>query len=179
MRLSLISRFEGRTGGTTLSDSTIKLLPGVGTGADLAKKRNTHNNQVQLASHREGPDDSKKVKKKDEDEREVERSSSLPAFSAISKKGRERSIPTHPRLSPNGLNPPPVIPQAMTEAQRPGQFARTSAPTEEQESIAPMTTQVYDYRMRSRKRFGSPSNLDKGRANIRDGRWIESIARGE
>ncbi len=55
MRLSLISRFEGRTGGTTLSDSTIKLLPGVGTGADLAKKRNTHNNQVQLASHRETP----------------------------------------------------------------------------------------------------------------------------
>ncbi len=119
------------------------------------------------------------MKKKDEDEREVETIELPPGFQRHLQEGT-RTIDTNtPASLPNGLNPPPVIPQAMTEAQRPGQFARTSAPTEEQDSIAPMTTQVYDYRMRSRKRFGSPSNLDKGRANIRDGRWIESIARGE
>lgn len=59
MRLSLIARFEGRDGGSTVSDPTIKLLPGISKDDALAKskgKKSTSKSDsaVQQASYVEG-----------------------------------------------------------------------------------------------------------------------------
>lgn len=59
MRLSLIARFEGRDGGSTVSDPTIKLLPGISKDDALAKskaKKSTSkpDSAVQQASYVEG-----------------------------------------------------------------------------------------------------------------------------
>jgi len=59
LRLSLIARFEGRDGGSTVSDPTIKLLPGISKEDALAKskvKKSTlkPDSAVQQASYVEG-----------------------------------------------------------------------------------------------------------------------------
>ncbi|MBM3964846.1 MAG: hypothetical protein FJ308_07220, partial [Planctomycetes bacterium] len=59
MRLSLIARFEGRDGGSTVSDPTIKLLPGISKEDALAKSKAKKNpgktdSAVQQASFVEG-----------------------------------------------------------------------------------------------------------------------------
>jgi hypothetical protein len=56
MRLSLIARFEGRDGGSTISDPTIKLLPGTPKQESLAKSKAKENHTasesaVQQASY--------------------------------------------------------------------------------------------------------------------------------
>ena len=59
MRLSLIARFEGRDGGSTVSDPTIKLLPGISKEDALAKSKaktstSKSDSAVQQASYVEG-----------------------------------------------------------------------------------------------------------------------------
>lgn len=64
MRLSLIARFEGRDGGSTISDPTIKLLPGIPKQESLAKTKakspaSAADSAVQQASHSESTADEK------------------------------------------------------------------------------------------------------------------------
>jgi hypothetical protein len=66
MRLSLIARFEGRDGGSTISDPTIKLLPGIPKQESLAKsktktKGNDSDSPVQQASYAEPKSNEKEM----------------------------------------------------------------------------------------------------------------------
>jgi hypothetical protein len=90
LRLSLIARFEGRDGGSTISDPTIKLLPGISKQDDAAKNKQTQrsgdsNSPVQPASYSESvskepavaEDKPKKITRK---EREVQTIDLPPSF---------------------------------------------------------------------------------------------------
>jgi hypothetical protein len=88
MRLSLIARFEGRDGGSTISDPTIKLLPGIPTQDSLAKSKpkqtkNDSDSTVQQASFSEpsSVESTKEpAKKPDSNNREVKTIDLPPSF---------------------------------------------------------------------------------------------------
>ena len=194
MRLSIIARFEGREGGTTISDPTIKMLPGVPVEKDVAKSdassKNPNPSQVSLAGHTEPSktQDKKKSEKKNPDEEnesnekmDVETIDLPPAFQRHLR-GTKTSASTQSNSKdstfPTGQVTPTVQAPSIASEQplRSDSAESSNATATEKEVVAPITTQVYDYRTRGRT--GSPSFASKTTKNdIREGRWIKSIAR--
>jgi len=182
MRLSLIARFEGREGGTTISDPTIKMLPGVPVSKEVTKSdfNSTKSNlsPVSLAGH-EGPAKSSSKKSEDDERKEIETIDLPPAFQRHLRGTNRTTTPS--QSVPKDVSVPTVpINSAATQQPSHGEVSDSSGETDAKKTvIAPITTQVYDYRTRGR--FGSStfsSNSPKKPKNdFREGRWIKSVAR--
>jgi hypothetical protein len=177
-RLSLIARLEGREGGTTISDPTIKLLPGVPIeehGDDaVANSKAGSKGPFRLSSHRRhsdlrthNSDDSEDVQQ--ESKSEIKTIELPPSFqrhlrgnaSEVAKPLETEHSTSNGPHTPRGAEPVAESEQQLIESDEPA-------------AADPITTQVYDYRTRKRQggsTFNSPKN------DIRQGRWIHSIAR--
>jgi hypothetical protein len=179
-RLSIIARYEGREGGTTISDPTIKMLPGVPVGKEVAKSEQdvpgANASRISLAGHDE-PAKTKGKKNELDDAKEIETIELPPAF--------QRHL--HGARSSHSLQASPreTLPTAGSTAASLPQQVRKSDGAEisdqnESESpvVAPITTQVYDYRTRGRLN-ASPFASKTAKNDIREGRWIKEIARNE
>jgi hypothetical protein len=178
MRLSLIARFEGREGGTTISDPTIKMLPGVPVEKEVANadlnSSQAIRSKISLAGHSEPTKASGKKDQTDE-KTEVETIDLPPSFQRHLR-GTKSSVP--PQTSPKDISlPPGPITSTLTQQPLHSALVESSDATEStKDVIAPITTQVYDYRTRGR--LGSSAFASKTTKNdIREGRWIKSIAR--
>jgi hypothetical protein len=159
MRLSLIARFEGRDGGSTISDPTIKLLPGIPKQESLVKstskeKQSIGESPVQQASYAtptkiESEDEQPDPKKSGRKNREVQTIDLPPSF--------QRHIQS-----------------ALPSPQDPG-HANVLAPSE-----SPVTTEVID----SRNRSAQPASSRLGQRlgaygrDIHEGRSMQSLKRG-
>jgi hypothetical protein len=163
-RLSLIARFEGRHGGTTISDPTIKMLPGTPpVKKEVAKSEtdssNANTSPVRLAGYAEtSPLPNKKEEPKTENR--IESIDLPPSF--------------HRHLRGAGLSPEP--PRASHIEAEPKPLLRDSAKPlklqedndEEAKLVNPITTQVYDYRTRGRSRSETsiPSKLTNNASRV-------------
>jgi hypothetical protein len=159
MRLSLIARFEGRDGGSTISDPTIKLLPGIPKQESLAKtmlqpKKSGSHSPVQQASYSEPM-------------------SIEPEEQQVGTKGfgrRDREVQTIDLPPSFQRHIQPSAPSAVDVSS-----TRSLTPIE-----SPVTTEVMDLRNRSSpstpSRFGQRSG-SYGR-DIHEGRSMQSIKRG-
>jgi len=179
MRLSIIARFEGREGGTTISDPTIKMLPGVPVGKEVAKSdpNSTKSNvsPVSLAGHEE-PAKSSSKKTEDDKKKEIETIDLPPAFQRHLRGINRTTTPS--QAVPKDVSVPAGTTNSVTIQQPQREEVGASSDTTETEKavIAPITTQVYDYRTRGR--FGSSTfSSKKPKNDFREGRWIKSIAR--
>ena len=184
MRLSLIARFEGREGGTTISDPTIKMLPGVPVEKEVAKSdanpTQFNTSRVSLAGHTETSKTSDKKNESDE-KKEVETIDLPPAFQRHLR-GTKPSSPPQATLRDAAISAGSTTPAGPTTSSLPqpplhGDLAESSNESaSEKEVVSPITTQVYDYRTRGR--LGSPAFASRPtKSDIREGRWIKSIAR--
>jgi hypothetical protein len=159
MRLSLIARFEGRDGGSTISDPTIKLLPGIPKQESLAKakaeqKKSTFHSPVQQASYSE-------ITKIDSEEHPEDTKGSG---------GNAREVHT--------IDLPPSFQrhiQPAAPSPKDSNSIRDFAPIE-----SPITTEVIDSRNRSTQprpsRFGQ--RLGSYGRDIHEGRSMQSLKRG-
>jgi len=185
-RLSLIARFEGRAGGTTISDPTIKLLPGVPvkepSNESVAGSKVDSKSPFRLSSHQKKRDSRASG---DEDTQDVNQEPK----SDIKTIELPPSFQRHLRGNVNELSKPleskPVDMKAtssnnpQTNTSQPQStdqplVAATGGDNDGEGAIEPVTTQVYDYRTRKRQgasTFNSPKN------DIRKGHWINSIVR--
>lgn len=180
-RLSLIARFEGKEGGTTISDPTIKLLPGVPTKehVDESNEKSESETPFRLSGHRKKFDAKAQGENTDE---AAEESTATP--SDIKTIDLPPSFQRHLRSNPNDVNksldskpkstndPSPSSNSSDSKAESEISSASIEAAT----ATAPLTTQVYDYR--TRKNQGAAA-LNAAKNDIRQGRWIESIERNE
>lgn len=202
-RLSLIARFEGREGGTTISDPTIKFLPGVPT-QEHSQQEMTGNqagtsSPFRLSGYQNG---TKPRLGKEQETEEEERGIVHPASDgnndvktidlppSFQRHLRGRTAEPSQQLTPTGRdttkdNLPSagqasvgevdvkVLPAAQIVST--GQAEQEAEQEAEHEAgDASVTTQVVDYRSRSRQgysMFGTP------KTDIRQGRWISSISR--
>ena len=162
-RLSLIARFEGREGGASISDPTIKMLPGTPVIKEIAKSEtessNANSSPVRLAGYLEtSPLPNKKEEPKTESR--IESIDLPPSFQR--------------HLRGAGLSPEP--PRASHIEVEPKTLLRDSAKPltlqedddEKTKIDNPITTQVYDYRTRGRPRSESsiPSKLTNNASRI-------------
>ncbi len=163
-KLSLISRFEGREGGTTISDPTIKMLPGIPSNKEAAIGRTAAtatngNSTVSLAGHNESPSRSS-TKDESDDTSGVESIDLPPAFQRHLR-APSTSIETLPTKQPKD--------ESTTSLQRSADSVESIA--------APVSTQVYDYRTRGRHQHSGSLPKKPTKSDIRKGRWIQSISR--
>lgn len=159
MRLSLIARFEGRDGGSTISDPTIKLLPGIPKQEAIAKTTQKGNvggakSTVQQASYSEPSG-----------------SESDPAQNPAKGNNRkDREVQT--------IDLPPSFQRHIQPAAPSGEDFRSVRDLTPVES--PVTTEVLDLRNRSTQptpsRFGQ--RLGSYGRDIHEGRSMQSIKRG-
>jgi hypothetical protein len=183
-RLSLIARFEGRDGGTTISDPTIKLLPGVPakeqSDEQVAGSKAGSQSLFRLSGHQ------KRVTSKADQDEVVEETIEEPK-NAIKTIDLPPSFQRHLRGNPNEAAKPATKPMEIEAASLNGsrggvsetvsteqQLVEANGQSEDAVAVPPVTTQVFDYRTRKRQgasAFGSPNN------DIRQGRWINSIER--
>ncbi len=174
-RLSLISRFEGRDGGTTISDPTIKMLPGIPTNKEPASTPLL--STVRLATHSESVrGDEKKVKQ--DGESTVSSIDLPPAFQrhlrspSKTNEGIKESesfrTPSQPAFDPSASSP------LQDHAKKTSETADSS-----ERLVAPVTTQVYDYRTRGSQRTSTTGRSKMTKNDIHDGRWIQSVSRSD
>lgn len=181
-RLSLIARFEGRNGGTTISDPTIKLLPGVpekDQSDEVAENsKSADKTPFRLSSHQKKRDskvrqDEESADQEQESKNEIKTIDLPPNFQRHLRGG-----------STENTKPNEVKATSASDSQTNAHSTQSEANPEdaqlaEGDSLtvaAPVTTQVYDYRTRrsqGNSAFGSAKN------DIREGRWINSIARDQ
>jgi len=166
-RLSLISRFEGRDGGTTISDPTIKMLPGIPTNKESASAPGS--SPVSLATHSESV---REPAKKDKQDGEIAVGSIdlPPAFQ------RHLRSPSASFDIMKGVDRSPATSQPLPQ-EVPSQLNNVNSSKEP--DVAPITTQVIDSRSRGSQRLFSENRLKQSKRNIHDGRWIQSISRAE
>lgn len=162
MRLSLIARFEGRDGGSTISDPTIKLLPGIPKQDSLAKakvqprqqRKGSSNAPVQQASYSEPAD--------------IEPEEQPVDVKGFAKKAREVQTIDLPPSFQRHIQP------AAPSAEETRSF-RNLTPIE-----SPVTTEVIDLRNRSIQptpsRFGQ--RIGSYGRDIHEGRSMQSLKRG-
>jgi hypothetical protein len=180
-RLSLISRFEGREGGTTISDPTIKMLPGIPTNKEIAKGQadsaKPSHSPVSLAGH---TDAISPAPTKDEmtEKSKIESIDLPPAFqrhllvpklSVGTSKGIEGNFPIRK----------PVNDSAASLQLQENTSDETRAADSKEALATPVTTQVYDYRTRGHQRTSTAIPSRQSKTDIRDGRWIKSISRSD
>lgn len=187
-RLSLIARFEGRAGGTTISDPTIKLLPGVPIQPHSAQESVRHktsssspfsvsgyqkwfdtragkDNEEEKETDNTCQDDIKTIDLPPSFQRHLRGSSIDASQTAAPEKGASNIDPSSSSRTDASVIAPPSSQLVQ---------ATTDGKNHEEQSVPPITTQVYDYRTRSRhgqSAFGPP------KTDIRQGRWINSITR--
>ena len=176
MRLSLIARFEGREGGTTISDPTIKMLPGVPVEKEVAKtdsnSSKSSGSPVSLAGHSEP---TKSFGKKDEsdEKKEVETIDLPPSFQRHLRGTKPAALP---QAAPKGnLMPSGPMTSSVTQQPLHNALIESAEAAQPERDNAPSTTQVYDYR--SRGRLGGSFASKATKNDIREGRWIKSIDR--
>ena len=180
-RLSLISRFEGREGGTTISDPTIKMLPGIPTNKEIAKGQTEsakpNHSPVSLAGH---TDAISPAPTKDEltEKSKIESIDLPPAFQ------RHLIVPKTTRETSKGLegnlpNRKPVHDSAASLNLQETGNRETVVADPKEASATPVTTQVYDYRTRGHQRTSTAIPSKQSKIDIRDGRWIQSISRSD
>ena len=180
-RLSLIARFEGRNGGTTISDPTIKLLPGVPvkehSDEEVAGTNASSKSPFRLSGYKK-KSDSKTAHDEDAEEVDQEPKSDIktielpPSFQRhLRGNSNETPKPADTKATSNLSDGASSLKTVSTDLEL---VEVKSGQTDKEIATAPVTTQVYDYRTRRRQgasAFSSPKN------DIRQGRWINSIAR--
>ncbi len=179
LRLSLIARFEGRDGGTTISDPTIKLLPGVPaeepSDETASTSKPSSKGKFRLSSHRKNSDlKTNNVNAPEETQQESKRdikTIELPPNFQRHLRGNASEATKPIETKTSTFNDSRTSRAAEPAADITGQpLHEFDVPT----AAAPITTQVYDNRTRKRQgaaAFNAPQN------DIRQGRWINSIAR--
>lgn len=169
-RLSLITRFEGRQGGTTLSDPTIKLLPGIPVNkageTDQGLAKETAGTPFRVASHAQVAPATPAGSPATEaaPARRVETIDLPPAFQRHLqlRSSIPNAVPSLESKDPSSLNAEAA---ASVDA---------TATSDASEAIAgPVTTQVFDYRSRSNHSF----QANEPALDIRQGRSIPSLPR--
>ncbi len=162
-RLSLIARFEGREGGASISDPTIKMLPGTPVSKEIAKSETdsskADSSSVRLAGYVEtSPMSNKKEEPKTETRIE---SIDLPPSFQRHLRGAGLS-PEPPRASHVEVEPKPLL----RDSTKPLKLQEDDG--EETKIANPITTQVYDYRTRGRLRGETsiPSKLTNNASRV-------------
>ena len=169
VKLSLITRFEGVEGGTTISDPVIKLLPGI------AKKTDTQTSKGKAVAPQteRGPQTEQGV---------VQASYTEPKGATSEKKEATRPVET--------IELPPGFQRHFKNSDR--------SETTLGSSVSDMTTRVFDARSKQVKREpqettseeAHPDSVDQksgpevaspkpDRKNIREGKWIQPSSRLE
>lgn len=178
-RLSLISRFEGRDGGTTISDPTIKMLPGVPVNNEMSTSHSESTQSltspVSLAGHSDGtPQPNKKYKPSEESK--IESIDLPPAFQ---RHLRAPSSATELSRASESHNPITQTANDSTVLLKPQEDGDPALrPAESGESwVAPVSTQVDDYRSRGIQRNSASRSAKPSKTDIRKGNWIQPIAR--
>jgi hypothetical protein len=190
-RLSLIARFEGRDGGTTISDPTIKLLPGVPTqehsDVEMAGGNAKTRSPFRLSGYQSREDQPSGTEESDEESKSIRKEDikTIDLPPSFQRHLRSNSSDASPKavsekvLSEKGAGPVTLPSETRTDAIPVGASSQLMAPASadnnyQEPGLSPVTTQVYDYRNRSRQgltALGAPPN------DIRQGRWINSITR--
>lgn len=161
-RLSLIARFEGRAGGSSISDPTVKMLPGIPINKEIAKSESgsshSTSSPVSLAGYAETiPLSTKKDVSKTESRIE---SIDLPPSFQRHLRGAGL-VPEPPRASRLEVETKPLL----TESIKPLKLQEEG--NRETTIVNPTTTKVYDYRTRGRTRsetsFSSKLNHNSSR----------------
>ena len=179
-RLSLISRFEGREGGTTISDPTIKILPGVPTNKEIDKSQDSaksNQSPVSLAGHADSSSPTLN-KVQSAEKSKIESIDLPPAFQ------RHLLVPKAAFEASKGVERNMPIPQPVLDSSASLKLHETrsddSRATGSREALpVPITTQVYDYRTRGHQRSSTAFSSKQSKMDIRDGRWIQSISRSD
>lgn len=197
MSLSLIARYEGSAGGTTIGEPTIKLLPGVPKRTIESEKELADKNKkspYQLVGHTEpGPDDgddsaAQSLSRFDRRRQDVKTIDLPPSFQRHLQRGdAARALDLIP--------PTPASPgDSGARMERPANDGSSELMTlddtslqrlSETQAAAPMSTKIIDHRTRTQQRFGGngiksddASEADSTtRLDIREGRWLEGKPR--
>lgn len=197
MSLSLIARYEGSGGGTTIGEPTIKLLPGVPKRSiesekELADKK--EKSPYQLVGHTEserdkGDDSSgQTLSRFDRRRQDVKTIDLPPSF--------QRHLQRADGPGVSDLVPPaqPSSNDSGTRIEQPANDGTGELLTlddkslqqlSESQAAAPMATKVIDHRTRTQQRFGGngikPNDAwgtgSTTRLDIREGRWLEGKPR--
>lgn len=205
LRLSLIARYEGTAGGTTISEPTIKLLPGVPARSieseqELAKIRSGA--PVQLAGHTRPAKSGVQGEGENDDEfddssvQTLDRTSlhkhdiktiDLPPSFQRHFQHTYQNIPVGEGLPEDGTGSF----SSTTDNSTSSSLAPANEPSKplttldskslqtlvDAQASAPMTTQVIDHRTRMQQRFHTSQTSENSRLDIHEGRWIESPPR--
>jgi len=180
-RLSLISRFEGREGGTTISDPIIKMLPGIPTNKEIAKGQTESakpdHSPVVLAGHAD-PISPAPTKNELTDKSKIESIDLPPAFQ------RHLLVPKSTVETSKGLEGNLPIRRPINDSSTSFNLQETgnreTLVADPKEALAtPLTTQVFDYRTRGHQRTSTAIPSKQSKSDIRDGRWIKSISRSD
>ena len=193
-RLSLIARFEGKDGGTTISDPTIKLLPGVPVKKqDESEATPPSNTPFRLSGHQkkfsarpnkdkdqltESEDEATQDAEKDDSASDVKTIELPPSFQRhLRSDGFEANKPVESkpieRSSSKSSNSLPNQTSNPTSSDGELKSGNLAASVDAAQVASPVTTQVYDYRTRK----NDASAFKSAKNDIRQGRWIESIKR--
>ncbi|TWU17134.1 hypothetical protein Pla52o_54730 [Novipirellula galeiformis] len=183
MQLSLIARFEGSEGGTTISEPTIKLLPGVPekkvtSEAELAKRASGNFSLIQLAGHTESSEESKDEAKSSSSSRGIKTIDLPPSFQRHLQRDRDGSqaspMPADASVSGGSNNLGGLAADANTIK---GVSADSLEKLRDAQETSPLTTQVIDHRTRTQQRFQANYTDAEDEIDIRKGRWIENPPR--
>lgn len=195
LSLSLIARYEGSAGGTTIGEPTIKMLPGVPVrSVDSEKELADKNKQspYQLVGHidsEQGENGTAAVQSLNAAKRprhDVKTIDLPPSFQRHLQRGdgASDSLPAAPAASSDGQT---AVEKPVNDGSGDlvtldnGSLQRLT----ESQSAAPMATTIIDHRTRNQQRFGAngAKSADAGgsasasRLDIREGRWLESKPR--
>lgn len=200
MSLSLIARYQGTAGGTTIGEPTIKLLPGVpkrSIESEQALAEKNKKSPYQLVGHSEpgrddgGDGDDSAVQTLSRFERRKQDVKTIdlpPSFQRHLQRADGAGVldlipPTPPSSDDKGAQ----IEHPANDGS--GELItlddKSLQRLSESHAAAPMTTKVIDHRTRTEQRFGGNSNRlndaseagSTSRLDIREGRWLEGKPR--
>ncbi|MEO8269214.1 MAG: hypothetical protein ABI557_05810 [Aureliella sp.] len=201
MRLSLIVRYEGSVSGTTISEPTIKLLPGVPNRSveseqELAQLRS--GSRVQLVAHTTPAKTEEQAEHENQvnaDDPSVQTPNRLqqrmdaiktidlpPSFQRhfqrtgdanLGNAGLQGDNSSDSAPSNNSSNNTNVAPDSASSPKLTTLDSTTFQALAAAEASTPMTTQVIDHRTRTQPRLFGNQASSTSRLDIREGRWIE------
>ncbi len=174
-RLSLIARFEGRGGGTTISDPTIKMLPGTPpVSKEIAKSETDSSHSDSSPVRLAGYVDATPLPNTKEESKTESRIESIDLPPSFQRHLRGAGLSPEPtRASQVGVEPKPLLRDAAKA------LKLQEDENEEATPVSPITTQVYDYRTRGRTRGEAsfPSKLSN--SGVRVGQTSKSAPKNE
>ncbi len=201
-RLSLIARYEGKTGGTNISEPTIKMLPGVpersvSSEAEMASQNGS--SPYQLVGHtsstsegtvnaangnqatENGGDFRSQFQAPSKRPRNIPSIDLPPSFQRHLQRSRSSGASWDATAKPPSSSLPAESSEQSPTVELTDQAATITvdadglASLQQAQSSNPSTTQVSDYRTRNARRFNT--SPDHSRIDIRDGKWIETLPR--